>query len=174
MDASRFDDLLRTLSRLPSRRAFTRTATGLGLSGILATRMALHDAEAKKKKKRKKKKKKQGPSATCSDNVKNGSESDTDCGGSCPRCDNGKTCTGRNDCAGAFCANGICAECSTTGQCGADQNGQCFCEQTIGGPKTCNQGGKPVEAESCEACPAGMRCIAEGGGALCVKLCGAP
>src|SRR3712207_6990775 len=35
------------------------------------------------------------PGPTCSDGAKNGSESDIDCGGSCPRCANTKTCKDR-------------------------------------------------------------------------------
>jgi hypothetical protein len=57
--------------------------------------------------------------ATCSDGVKNGSESDIDCGGpTCLRCATGKTCGGQADCASAFCVNNVCTAC-TTGQCGA-------------------------------------------------------
>ncbi|MEO7330865.1 MAG: hypothetical protein ABI193_19985, partial [Minicystis sp.] len=51
--------------------------------------------------------------ATCSDGLKNGSETDVDCGGgACPKCAIGKTCAGAVDCVivGGFaqCQNGIC------------------------------------------------------------------
>jgi hypothetical protein len=42
---------------------------------------------------------------SCTDKVKNGTESDVDCGRDCPnRCDNGLRCRGNVDCASAFCA----------------------------------------------------------------------
>jgi hypothetical protein len=48
--------------------------------------------------------------ATCSDLVKNGSESDVDCGGpTCGTCANGKTCNVNGDCASGNCSGGICA-----------------------------------------------------------------
>ncbi|MBI4699582.1 MAG: hypothetical protein HY744_00200, partial [Deltaproteobacteria bacterium] len=41
---------------------------------------------------------------TCSDSVKNGSETDVDCGGSCPAgCANGQGCAQPVDCASGFC-----------------------------------------------------------------------
>jgi hypothetical protein len=47
---------------------------------------------------------------TCTDMVKNGTESDVDCGGSCPnKCAAGKMCTKDGDCVGGTkCLNGIC------------------------------------------------------------------
>lgn len=53
-----------------------------------------------------------GPSSifpSCGDRVKNGSESDVDCGGDeCAPCEAGKTCRIAEDCAGT-CRNGFCA-----------------------------------------------------------------
>jgi len=58
--------------------------------------------------------------ATCSDGVKNGSESDVDCGGpDCLRCGTAKSCVGQRDCGSAFCVNNICTACTTSPQCGA-------------------------------------------------------
>jgi endoglucanase len=46
---------------------------------------------------------------SCTDGVKNGSESDVDCGGSCSaKCANGKTCGGNTDCTSNGCVNGTC------------------------------------------------------------------
>jgi hypothetical protein len=46
---------------------------------------------------------------TCSDGVKNGSETDVDCGGSCStKCQNGKVCAGNVDCVSSLCSGGIC------------------------------------------------------------------
>src|SRR5262249_2909391 len=48
--------------------------------------------------------------ATCADTVKNGSESDIDCGGKdCAGCDDGKTCLAPGDCASGVCTGGKCA-----------------------------------------------------------------
>lgn len=49
-------------------------------------------------------------SASCVDGVKNGTESDTDCGGaSCAGCALDKACTSNGDCASGLCAGNKCA-----------------------------------------------------------------
>jgi hypothetical protein len=46
----------------------------------------------------------------CNDAVKNGAESDVDCGGgTCPKCGSGKTCNVSADCASSTCTGGTCA-----------------------------------------------------------------
>jgi len=50
----------------------------------------------------------------CSDRVMNGSESDVDCGGSCPRCLPGARCGSWIDCSSSVCTNGRCAVPSCT------------------------------------------------------------
>src|SRR3989338_1088790 len=46
---------------------------------------------------------------TCTDKVKNGTETDTDCGGgNCTACVDGKACKGNDDCQMKMCANSIC------------------------------------------------------------------
>lgn len=48
--------------------------------------------------------------ATCSDNVLNNGETDTDCGGSnCSPCREGKTCNIESDCYGT-CSIGVCGK----------------------------------------------------------------
>jgi hypothetical protein len=48
-------------------------------------------------------------SPPCRDNKKNGNETDVDCGGgTCPRCANGKKCTGALDCFSGKCRGGVC------------------------------------------------------------------
>ncbi len=48
--------------------------------------------------------------ATCSDTVKNGSETDVDCGGSCgATCANGQSCLLNGDCLSGNCSSGVCA-----------------------------------------------------------------
>jgi hypothetical protein len=44
----------------------------------------------------------------CDDQTKNGTETDVDCGGLCPKCDVGATCSGAADCASARCCSGTC------------------------------------------------------------------
>ena len=45
----------------------------------------------------------------CSDEVRNGDETGTDCGGgTCPTCGVGEGCGGPSDCASGFCINGLC------------------------------------------------------------------
>jgi hypothetical protein len=47
--------------------------------------------------------------STCTDNVKNQNETDTDCGGSmCPKCLNNKMCNTSSDCVSAVCNTGTC------------------------------------------------------------------
>jgi hypothetical protein len=48
--------------------------------------------------------------ATCSDGIKNGTETDVDCGGICPnRCGTGQMCLQDSDCQSMQCVSGICA-----------------------------------------------------------------
>ncbi|MBK6464401.1 MAG: hypothetical protein IPF92_25870 [Myxococcales bacterium] len=47
--------------------------------------------------------------ATCTDGAKNGSETDVDCWGSCPKCVTGKACGSATDCVTASCTAGVCA-----------------------------------------------------------------
>jgi hypothetical protein len=50
----------------------------------------------------------------CSDGLKNGNETDTDCGGSCSGCAVGKMCAAPADCAGgASCAGNVCTAVSS-------------------------------------------------------------
>ena len=44
------------------------------------------------------------------DGVKDGTESDVDCGGTCPGCFNGKKCVGNADCASGVCDSGMCVD----------------------------------------------------------------
>jgi hypothetical protein len=46
----------------------------------------------------------------CVDGVLNGAETDIDCGGLCPRCDDGKKCTSSADCISNTCIEGVCAK----------------------------------------------------------------
>lgn len=46
--------------------------------------------------------------ATCLDGVKDGNETDIDCGGKCPKCRDLSACISAADCASGVCTNGIC------------------------------------------------------------------
>ena len=185
MDANRFDALTRALTAAGSRRA----ALALALGGTLAPLLGLGETEAEKslkkckkidnKKRRKKCIKKAKSANTCQDGVKNGSESDVDCGGgTCPRCAVGKTCTGRADCASARCDGGTCKSCdNAVTDCGLGADGQqCFCRPTPGGEKFCTrQLCRFFAGDSCANCVAGEECLVAGGGAdrECCIPCGA-
>jgi hypothetical protein len=51
-----------------------------------------------------------GEGETCSDALRNGPESDVDCGGDCRACGHGRACIEARDCASGLCAQGRCAE----------------------------------------------------------------
>ena len=52
------------------------------------------------------------PVSSCTDGIKNYLESDIDCGGTCPPCDNEKACGKNADCKSGNCANGVCKQVS--------------------------------------------------------------
>jgi hypothetical protein len=229
VDQKHFDDLTRTVSRLPSRRELVRGLAGAGL-GLGALRLAAAEAaknggkgKAKGKGNNKKGTKvtichqgqtitvsksavkghlKHGdtqgacpspnaqgtndPGATliCSDGIKNGSETDVDCGGgTCPRCAVGKTCASRNDCASGRCAAGTCQTCvSGNTDCGTDTDGtQCFCRDHESGQRFCTkQNALPGRlfppGTPCTVCQGGEQCFPINGGAggiECILPCGA-
>ncbi len=59
---------------------------------------------------------------SCNDGVRNGGESDIDCGGACGPCSDGRKCGEPADCASARCAGGVCVPpCNVSSQCPADQ-----------------------------------------------------
>ncbi|MDD5086693.1 MAG: plastocyanin/azurin family copper-binding protein [Candidatus Nanoarchaeia archaeon] len=47
---------------------------------------------------------------SCDDGIKNGDETDVDCGGSCDTCELGKSCEEDSDCGLGICEEGICEE----------------------------------------------------------------
>jgi hypothetical protein len=55
--------------------------------------------------------------STCGDGVKNGAESDIDCGGSCAKCETASTCSANADCMSQVCTNGTCAPVPHYGAC---------------------------------------------------------
>ncbi|MDC0746893.1 hypothetical protein [Polyangium mundeleinium] len=55
---------------------------------------------------------------SCTDGIRNGDESDSDCGGNrCPKCTQGKSCNTGGDCTTANCADGACCSSPCSGPC---------------------------------------------------------
>ena len=80
---------------------------------------------------------------SCSDHVRNGNETDVDCGGgTCPPCALGKDCQASADCTSLDCASGVCvSSCSDRVQDGQETDVDC---------------GGPV----CAGCAVGKKCLA--------------
>ena len=140
----------------------------------------------------------QGP--TCSDNQRNGTETDVDCGGTCGACGDGKTCSVGADCASNVCGGGVCQPASCTdgikngsetdndcgGTCGACGDGNTCsvasdcqsntCSVGVCQPAACNdnvKNGSETDTDCggiCGACSAGKTCSV---GADCASnVCG--
>ena len=96
------------------------------------------------------------PSAQCIDGVKDGSETDVDCGGgTCPACVNGKSCGVNSDCSSNNCD-------ATTHQCAAQGMGSCsvVCTAaTCGCTATCNG---HTYSTSCDALEGFCSCVVDG------------
>lgn len=171
MDNQRFDLIARALSGGTPRRALLGLFGGslLGLSGLSESEAGENGA----KKKRKKKKKPTPPiappvsplappvspppaspppppPARCDDGIRNGIETDVDCGGSCDTCQNGKQCQRWEDCTSGFCKHGTCATCTNTEQCSADAHGQCRC---FSGTCTSLANERFIPSQTCTVCP---------------------
>jgi hypothetical protein len=121
-----------------------------------------------------------GGGAICTDGIKNGSETDIDCGGTCPRCATGKTCATRNDCASARCEGGTCQTCQNPNtDCGTDTNGSmCACRDHESGQRFCTKiNGRLLPVGTpCTACTGGEQCFPINGGQggiECILPCGA-
>jgi hypothetical protein len=85
------------------------------------------------------------PEGHCFNAVLDGDETDVDCGGSCPPCEEGKACLVDSDCKSGFCLEGICVVPS------------CF-----DGIK--NQGESDIDCGGpCQPCELGKMCNADSG-----------
>ena len=88
--------------------------------------------------------------ASCTDSVKNGDETDTDCGGSCAACADGKSCGVPKDCTSLDCLAGSCkaASCNdqitngaeTATDCGGGICPPCASGLACGHPTDCSSG----------------------------------
>ncbi len=90
----------------------------------------------------------------CLDTVKDGNETDVDCGGSCPtKCATGKGCLSAADCASGIC-NG--------------QTGLCAASQCQDGVKDGNETGVDCGGGVCPACGNGGSCVSDSD---CTGIC---
>jgi hypothetical protein len=124
----------------------------------------------------------------CNDGIKNGSETDVDCGGgTCPLCANGKTCGSLVDCASASCASGVCAAivptctdgvkngAETDVDCGGGTCGKCANGKTCSGNGDCQSAGcvggvcSVVAATCSDGLKNGSETDVDCGGASCPK-----
>jgi hypothetical protein len=90
----------------------------------------------------------------CSDGMKDGNESDVDCGGSCAPCGENKACTRYTDCQTYMCVNGRCG-CMTAADCAAGEwcvNDNCYnhCADHI---MDADETGLDCGGADCAACP---------------------
>ncbi len=100
--------------------------------------------------------------ATCSDGVKNGAETDVDCGGPCASCALGDACALATDCASSFCVDGACVECLAATDCpGADTDcGARSCTGNVCGVSFAARG-TPLAAQTVRDC---LRAVCDGSG----------
>ncbi len=87
-------------------------------------------------------------SASCSDGVKDGTETGVDCGGGiCPACGIGQGCLTGSDCQSQICSSGTCVSACPAGQvvCGG------LCKDTASDPNNCGVCG--------HACAPGTACV---------------
>jgi hypothetical protein len=115
----------------------------------------------------------------CNDNVKNGAETDVDCGGGgncATKCVNGKKCSAAADCASGFCTDGVCCDQACGGLCqactaakkgsgadgscgaikvGVDPDGECVMQAAA----TCGFTGNCDGAGACKLYVSGTVCV---------------
>jgi hypothetical protein len=95
---------------------------------------------------------------TCGDGVRDGTETDVDCGGGgCPVCSDGARCSVAGDCASGDCSGNVCVSCSDGKRNGGETDVDC------GGPL-------------CPGCAAGGRCLVPAdcmSGECAAMVCGA-
>jgi hypothetical protein len=112
------------------------------------------------------------------DGIKNGDESDVDCGGThtnAPRCGTGKTCNAPEDCESKVCSSGTCAQPTATDgvQNGDETDVDCGGTSTKAPP--CATGKKCAKHADCESdgcddqkkCADGRSCTQANGGRTC-------
>ena len=119
--------------------------------------------------------------ASCRDGVKDGDETDVDCGGSCAPCDVGGECIFPADCASNTCDAGVCQPCPNDAACAilggyfCGALGSCEPQHALGDPcltpGTCTSG-FCADGVCCDSLCNGP-CQGCGGGSCAVKAAGA-
>lgn len=105
----------------------------------------------------------------CADGVRDGDESDVDCGGSCVPCSGGRRCQTYFDCASGMCSGGICAAATTAPTCSDGFRNGSETDVDCGGGScsACIDGLRCLQASDCQSgtCTAG-RCVTPSTGGL--------
>jgi hypothetical protein len=99
------------------------------------------------------------PAPSCTDGTQNGTETDKDCGGSCPACATGLKCKVDGDCASGPCVSNVCTcapkTCTTLNTCSATATDGCGapldCSQSCVSPALCYQS-KCCTPAGCNGC----------------------
>ena len=101
-------------------------------------------------------------SAQCTDGTRNGSETDVDCGGSCPPCSDKAVCNVNSDCKSKVCASHVCGATCTDGIKDGDESdidcGGSTCPK-CGNGSTCNTYGD-CASDGCANGHCGVPCAA--------------
>jgi hypothetical protein len=107
---------------------------------------------------------------TCADGIKNGEETDVDCGGPrCPACEINRFCKRSSDCRTNMCDFGLCTRCTNSIQCFSDSNGSCICDAATG---SCLSNVEPLkEVTSCAEC-GNLVCVERRQRLVCIPTCG--
>lgn len=101
------------------------------------------------------------PTPTCTDSIRNGAETDVDCGGgTCGKCVDKKACVAASDCGSGTCTNKVCTtpSCTDTTKNGAETDIDCG-------------GGSCGKCSDSKVCAAASDCTS---GVCSAKLCAAP
>ncbi len=80
---------------------------------------------------------------TCNDGVQNGIETDVDCGGNCPPCEQGESCEQNDDCTTNYCVDNVCRVM-------ACEDPEIFCND---GMQTCDEEGVDCGGSCNASCP---------------------
>ncbi|MCX6707656.1 MAG: hypothetical protein NT001_05965 [Candidatus Woesearchaeota archaeon] len=106
------------------------------------------------------------PVDECSNEIKDSGETDIDCGGSCPKCADGKSCSLNSDCQNNNCVNDVCtSNLCGNGVCDTGENSQnCIydcnvCTDDILFNEECNSGSSCIKGTCLSSCKCDYTCI---------------
>jgi len=97
--------------------------------------------------------------ATCSDGAKNGDETDTDCGGTCPGlCPDGDLCNLPSECQSGVCVSGLCQAPSCTDGVKNGTEAGIDCGEAASGCALCGNGASCTQGTACQSgsCQGGL------------------